>query len=87
MLALYIGWKYYQRQRFIRELRIARVRPEELRKMIESGCDVVVVDLRRALEVRQDPVKLPGALWIAAEDLGERHEEIPREKEIVLYCS
>jgi membrane protein DedA with SNARE-associated domain len=87
MLALYIGWKYYQRQRFIRELRIARVRPEELRKMIESGCDVVIVDLRRAMEVQQDPVKLPGALWIAAEDLDERHEEIPREKEIVLYCS
>ena len=87
LLALYISWKYYQRQRFIRELRIARVRPDELRKMIESGCEIVIVDLRRAMEVQQDPVKLPGALWIAAEELNERHEEIPREKEVVLYCS
>jgi len=87
LLGLYIAWKYYQRQRFIRELRIARIRPEELRKMIDSGCDVVVVDLRRAMEVQNERVKLPGALWIAAEDLDERHEEIPRDKEVVLYCS
>lgn len=87
LLGLYIAWKYYQRQRFIRELRIARVRPEELREMIDSGCDVTIVDLRRAMEVENDRVKLPGALWIAAEDLEDRHTEIPRDKEVVLYCS
>lgn len=87
LLALYIGWKYYERQRFIRELRVGRIQPEELKKLIDSGCEVVIVDLRRAMEVESDRVKLPGALWIAAEQLEERHEEIPREKEVVLYCS
>jgi len=87
LLALYIGWKYYQRERFIRELRVARIRPEELRKLIDAGCDVTIVDLRRTMEVEADRVKVPGALWIAADELEERHEEIPRDKDVVLYCS
>ncbi|HEV2446536.1 MAG TPA: VTT domain-containing protein [Candidatus Sulfopaludibacter sp.] len=87
LLAAYIAWKYYQRQRFIRDLRVARVTPEELREMLQARGDVVIVDLRRALEVQYDRVKLPGALWIALEDLERRHEEIPRDKEVVLYCS
>jgi membrane protein DedA with SNARE-associated domain len=86
-LAAYIAWKYFQRRRFIRDLRVARVTPEELREMLASGCEVVIVDLRRALEVQHNCVKLPGALWIALEDLETRHEEIPRDKEVVLYCS
>jgi hypothetical protein len=87
LLALYIAWKYYQRRSFIRDLRVSRVTPQELREMLDSGTDVAIVDLRRALEVKHDPFKLPGAIWIAAEQLEERHEEIPREKEVVLYCS
>ncbi len=87
LLAAYIAWKYYQRQRFIRDLRVARVTPEELRAMLQQENDVIIVDLRRALEVQYDRVKLPGALWIALEDLERRHEEIPRDKEVVLYCS
>jgi len=87
LLAAYIAWKYYQRRRFFRDLRVARITSEELREMIDSGTDVVIVDLRRAMEVKHDPVKLPGAIWIAAEQLEERNEEIPREKEVVLYCS
>jgi len=87
LLALYIGWKYYQRQRFIRELRVARIRPEELRKLIDAGCEVTIVDLRRTMEVEADRVKVPGALWIASDELAERHEEIPRDKDVVLYCS
>ena len=87
LLSAYIGWKFYQRRRFIRDLRVARVSSEELRKMLDSGSDVVIVDLRRAIEVQNDRFKLPGAIWIALEELESRHEEIPRDKEVVLYCS
>ncbi|HTA70934.1 MAG TPA: VTT domain-containing protein [Bryobacteraceae bacterium] len=87
LLAGYIVWKYYQRQRFIRELRIDRVTPEELLKMIESGEDLAVVDLRRALEVIHDNSKVPGAIWIDLDELEAREQEIPREKDVILYCS
>ena len=87
LLAGYIAWKYYQRQRFIRELRIDRVTPEEVMKMIECGEDLALVDLRRSLEVEHDNSKLPGAIWIDLDELEEREREIPREKDVILYCS
>lgn len=87
LLGGYIGWKYYQRRRFIRELRVDRVTPEQLRKMMETGEDIVVVDLRRSLEVEHDNEKLPGAIWIDLDDLDSREHEIPRDKDVVLYCS
>jgi len=87
LLGAYVAWKYFQRRRFIRDLRVARVTPEELMKMIESGADVAVVDLRHAIEVNSDAMKLPGAIWIELGDLEKRHEEIPRDKDVVLYCS
>jgi membrane protein DedA with SNARE-associated domain len=87
LLAAYIGWKYYQRQRFIRGLRVARVTPEELLKMIESREDLAVVDLRRSLEVEYDNLKVPGAIWIDLDELEQRQEEIPRDKDVILYCS
>jgi membrane protein DedA with SNARE-associated domain len=87
LLAIYIGWKYFQRRRFIRGLRVARVTPEHLRQMIDSGEDVVIVDLRRAIEAELDKVKVPGALWIDLQDLEGRHAEIPRDKDVILYCT
>ena len=86
-LAAYIGWKYFQRRRFIRDLRVARITPEELMEMITSGMDVAVVDLRHSLDVEHDKVKLPGAIWITMQELETRHEEIPRDRDVVLYCS
>lgn len=87
LLAAYVCLKYYQRRRFIRDLRVARVTSEELRAMLDSSTDVAVVDLRRAIEVEHDALKLPGAIWIPLEQLEARHEEIPRDKDVVLYCS
>jgi membrane protein DedA with SNARE-associated domain len=87
LLAAYISLKYYQRTKFLRELRIARVTPEALMKMITSGTDVVVVDLRRTIEVEVDKTKLPGAIWIDLDDLDNRYQEIPADKEVILYCS
>jgi membrane protein DedA with SNARE-associated domain len=86
-LGSYIGWKYYQRRRFIRDLRVARITPQELMNMITTGCDVAVVDLRHALEVQTDSVKLPGAIWMTADQLEIRHDEIPRDRDVVLYCT
>lgn len=87
LLAVYIVWKYYQRRRFIRDLRVDRVTPEELMNMIVTGEDLAVVDLRRTLEVEQDNLKLPGAIWIDLDELEIREQEIPRDKDVVLYCS
>jgi membrane protein DedA with SNARE-associated domain len=83
----WLGWKYAQRQRFLRDLRMARISPEDLRLKLEAGEGVVVVDLRGALDFAADPRTIPGALRVSAEELAERHDLIPRDREIVLYCT
>src|SRR5580692_7269569 len=64
VLGAYIGSKYYQRRRFILGLRVARITPEALMQMITEGDPIAVVDLRHELEVENDNVKLPGAIWM-----------------------
>ena len=85
LLAAWIGWKFLQRRRFLRKLVVARITPEELRQKLEAGEEVVVVDVRSALESDVDSV--PGALRIPLEDLETRHGDIPRDRDIILFCS
>ena len=83
----YILWKFYNRQKFLRKLRIARITPEELKEKIDAGEDIIVVDLRHSLDFDAYPETIPGALHIDAADLEEAYEVIPRDREIVLFCA
>jgi membrane protein DedA with SNARE-associated domain/rhodanese-related sulfurtransferase len=83
----YILWKFYNRQKFLRKLKIARITPEELKEKIDAGEDVLVVDVRHSLDFDANPETIPGALHIDAADLEEAYEVIPRDREIVLFCA
>jgi membrane protein DedA with SNARE-associated domain/rhodanese-related sulfurtransferase len=86
-LALYIAYKYIHRQLLLRELRIARITPDELKQMLDAGRDVVIVDLRQPIAVQADPYSIPGALRMVVEELEHRHHEIPRDRDVILYCA
>jgi membrane protein DedA with SNARE-associated domain/rhodanese-related sulfurtransferase len=83
----YIGYKYYTRQRFIRELRISRITPEELKVKIDRGEDMVIVDLRHSLDFEADPETIPGAFRMDAKELREKNDKLPRDRQIILYCT
>jgi membrane protein DedA with SNARE-associated domain/rhodanese-related sulfurtransferase len=83
----YILWKFYNRQKFLRKLKIARITPEELKGKIDAGEDVLVVDLRHSLDFDANPETIPGALHIDAAEFEEAYEVIPRDREIVLFCA
>ncbi len=85
--AAYVLFKLVQRQRVIRGLRVARITPEELRQMLDAGEDLMIVDLRHALEAEAVPYTIPGALRLAPEEVPHRHHEIPRDRDIILYCT
>ena len=87
LLALYILWHVWQRQRFLRKLRVARITPEDLLAKLNAGESVMIVDLRNPLDVETEGAKLPGALLMAPSDLESRHQEIPRDRDIILYCT
>ena len=86
-LALYIAYKYIHRQLLLRELRIARISADELKQMMDDGHDVLVVDLRGALDHEVDPYTIPGALRMTAEEVEHRHPEIPRHRDVILFCA
>ena len=83
----YIGLKYLRRQLFLRRLRIARLSPEEVRHKLDAGEDVAIIDLRTALDVAATPYAIPGSRWVPAELLDDRLIDIPRDRELILYCS
>lgn len=86
-LAGYIGWKYLQRRRFLRELRIARITPDELKQSLDVGEDVIIIDLRHSLDFEAEPMTIPGALQFSPDQLEQRHNQIPRDRDVVLYCT
>ncbi|HEV3275988.1 MAG TPA: VTT domain-containing protein [Terriglobia bacterium] len=86
-IAVYVGLKYRERQRFIRDLRVARISADELRQRIASGEEVVVVDLRGSVEFEADPAMVMGAIHMLPEELEQRSREIPRDRDVVLYCT
>ena len=87
LLAAYVLWHVWQRQRFLRKLRIARIDPEDLLNRLNAGEQVMIVDLRNPLDVETEGTKLPGALVMAPTELEGRHSEIPRDRDIILYCT
>jgi membrane protein DedA with SNARE-associated domain len=86
-LAVYLAAKVVARQRFLRRLRIARIDPDELKARLDGGETVTIVDLRHPLDFETEPSIIPGALHLTTAELEARHGEIPRDREIVLYCT
>jgi membrane protein DedA with SNARE-associated domain len=87
LLGIYFAYKYFQRWRFLHNLRINRITPEEVRDLLADGQTLTIIDLRHPAEVERAGIKIPSALVLRPEDLRSRSHEIPREHEIILYCT
>ena len=87
MAVLYLGWKYFQRRRLLGELRMARITVDELHQKQQAGENPVILDLRSLGEVEQNPLLIQGALHMTMEEVQLREPEIPRDRDIILYCS
>jgi membrane protein DedA with SNARE-associated domain len=86
-LAVYIIRKIVIRKRFMRSLRVARIKPEELKEKIEADEDMMIIDLRDSLDFEANPVMIPTSLRISPDDLENRQEELYRDRDIVLFCT
>lgn len=86
-VAAVLSGKIYRRRRLLRQLVQSRLEPEELRNQLFAGEEVYIVDLRHPLEQLTDPYTLPGAVRVAPDELAARVHEIPRDRDIILYCT
>jgi membrane protein DedA with SNARE-associated domain/rhodanese-related sulfurtransferase len=87
LLAAYIALKWWERLRFYRALRLARITVEELRGLMERGKQPVVVDVRSQVARKADNRVIPGALLMDVEELDARLHELPKDRDIVFYCA
>jgi membrane protein DedA with SNARE-associated domain len=85
--ALYILYKFIGRQRFLRQLRIARITVDELKEKIDGGEQIVIVDLRHSMDFEADPQTIPGAFRMDAGELQEKNDRLPRDRDVILYCT
>ncbi len=86
-IGAYIYWRYRQRKAFVKELEGARITPEELKAKIERGEEPFIVDLRHPLDFLAYPFTIGHALRLAPAEIEQRHQEIPRDRDVILYCT
>jgi membrane protein DedA with SNARE-associated domain/rhodanese-related sulfurtransferase len=87
LLAAYIVFKWWERRRFFEALDMARISVAELYAQMQGELPPLVVDVRsptaQGLELR----RIPGALHLPVHEVAERVDTLPRDREIILYCT
>ena len=86
-LALVILVKWWQRRRVRKLLELARIPVSELKRMIDSGNAPLIVDVRNRSAHLHDPRRIPGAMRMTIDEINEKLGDLPREREIVIYCA
>ena len=86
-LAGYILVKYARRRLFLRQLRTAGISPEALKRQLDAGEDVTIIDLRTVADVTATPYAIPGSHWLAPDAIDEHEVEFLRSRDVVLYCA
>jgi membrane protein DedA with SNARE-associated domain/rhodanese-related sulfurtransferase len=85
-LGLYLLARWWRRQAFIRQLRMDRISVDELRRLIDEGQKLVILDVRPK-EARRQYGIIPGAVPAHPEDIDPVVTTYSRELEIVVYCA
>ena len=87
LLTAYVGYKWWERSRFYKMLRMARISVAELYQLIQSGAAPLIIDVRSATARALEPHWIPGALHISLPDVGVHLKDLPRDRDIILYCT
>jgi rhodanese-related sulfurtransferase len=59
----------------------------ELKRRLDQGEEVVVVDVRQPAGYDAYPGTIPGSVRIPPTVLPERYQELPRDRALVLFCT
>jgi membrane protein DedA with SNARE-associated domain/rhodanese-related sulfurtransferase len=87
LLACYVGYRWWERRRFMAALDMARISVEELRGRMQGDPAPVIVDVRSATAQTLELRRIPGALHLPFQDVARHLGELPRDREIILYCT
>jgi len=86
LVAGFVAWRWWRRRRFLRRTAMSRITADELDAMIARGDEPVIIDVRAGGITQLDPRRIPGALLLDVQEIGRHAPELPRDRDIVLYC-
>ena len=84
-LITFIARKWWQRNQFMKSLRMARISVDELHQLRASSAAPVIVDVRPPHVQREG--RIPGAIAISMEDMSELDIDMPADSEVIVYCA
>jgi membrane protein DedA with SNARE-associated domain/rhodanese-related sulfurtransferase len=92
MVLGFLAHRIWKQRRFLQQVRELRLEPTELKTMLDLAetnhtPPPFIVDLRHPLDYLPDPRVLPGALRIGPNELKQHSEIIPRDRDVILYCT
>jgi membrane protein DedA with SNARE-associated domain/rhodanese-related sulfurtransferase len=87
LLGVYVAYKWWERTRFYKALRMARISVVELQRLIQNGSEPLIIDVRSSSARDLEPRWIPGAVHISLPDVDARLKDLPRERDIILYCT
>jgi membrane protein DedA with SNARE-associated domain/rhodanese-related sulfurtransferase len=87
LLAAYIAYKWWERRRFYRMLRMARISVADLHALMQSGAAPLIIDVRSLTARALEPRWIPGALHVPLQEVAHRLKELPRDRDTILYCT
>lgn len=87
-----MAYRFFKQRKFLQQVRDMRLEPSELKEMmdmaeLQGNNPPFIVDLRHPLDYLPDPRVLPGALRIGPNEIRQHSEIIPRDRDVVLYCT
>ena len=87
VLATMIVYRYLRRRWMLSDRYAPRIAVHELRELIRRGEAPIVIDVRSSVAMMQDGRRVPGAIVATLAQLPTAGAELPRDREIVLYCN
>jgi membrane protein DedA with SNARE-associated domain/rhodanese-related sulfurtransferase len=92
MVVGFLIHRVVKQRRFLDQVRELRLDPAELKAMLDEAAvdgsiQPFIVDLRHPLDYLPDPRVLPGAVRIGPSELALHAERIPRDRDVILYCT
>jgi membrane protein DedA with SNARE-associated domain/rhodanese-related sulfurtransferase len=87
LLAAYVAFKWWERARFFRTLRMARISVADLYDLMQAGAAPVIIDVRSPTARALEPRWIPSAIHVPLPNVGEHIGGLPRDRDIILYCA
>jgi len=86
-LTTLVIYRYLRRRWMLSDRYAPRIAVHELRELIRRGEAPIVIDVRSSVALLQDGRRVPGAVAATLAQLPATAADLPRDREVVLYCN